>query len=83
MGFKVLCQNLTKVASNPTVKEQAEAVSTTFTKAFELFAKCHKGYNSNVVTDSDIKQTGNWLKYFRVTLKFFTNIHRTRHHCLP
>ena len=47
-----------QVASSPTVKQEAEAVSATFTKAFELFAKCHKGYNANVVTDATIKQTG-------------------------
>ena len=51
-------ENLTKVTRNLTVKEKAEAVSVTFTKAFELLAKCHKEYNSNLVTDSDINQTG-------------------------
>ena len=57
-SIKVVCQNLTKVTNNPTVKQQAEAVSSTFTTALELFAKCHKGYNCNAVTDSAIKQTG-------------------------
>ena len=57
-SIKVLCQNLISVASSPTLKREAEAVSETFSQAFELFAKCHKGYNANVVTDSAIKQTG-------------------------
>ena len=57
-SIKVLSQNLKQVASSPTVKQEAEAVSATFTKAFELFAKCHKGYNANVVTNATIKQTG-------------------------
>ena len=84
-SIKVLCQNLLKVASNPIVKGQAEGLSTTFTKAFELFAKCHKGYNSNVVTNSAIKQTGNLKKYLHVsdTPKPTINIHRTIHHYLP
>lgn len=84
-SIKVLCQNLLKVASNPIVKGKAEALSKTFTKAFELFAKCHKGYNSNVVTNSAIKQTGNLKKYLHVSdmSKPTINIHRTRHHHLP
>ena len=46
------------MASSPTLKQEAEGVSETFSQAFELFAKCHMGYNANVVTDTDIKQTG-------------------------
>ena len=57
----ILCQILTKVTSAPTVKQEAMAVSATFTKAFELFAKYHEGYNANSVTDSTMKQTGEQL----------------------
>jgi hypothetical protein len=60
-NIKVLCHNLIQVTSSPTLKQEAEAVSETFTKAFELFGKCHRGYNSNVVTNSAIKQTGEQL----------------------
>ena len=43
-SIKVLCQNLISVAISPTLKREAEAVSETFSQAFELLAKCHKGY---------------------------------------
>lgn len=69
-SIKVLCQKVMKVASNLIVKGQSEDVSTTFTKTFELFVKCHKRYNSNVVTNSAIKQTGNCFKYLSNTPKF-------------
>ena len=51
-SIKVLSQNLKQVASSPTVKQEAEAVSATFTKAFEQCAT-----RANVVTDATIKQT--------------------------
>lgn len=56
-SIKVLCQNMVTVAPNAELKAKAEVVSATFTRAFELFAKCHRGYNSNVVTNPVIEQT--------------------------
>ena len=60
-SIKTLCHNITKVAESSSLKVQAEHVNTTFIEAFEFLAKCHRRYNSNVVTETDIRQTG-WEK---------------------
>ena len=57
-NFRVLCQNITTVTTITTIKADSETVSSTFTRAFELFSKCHRGYNSNIVSDTDIQQIG-------------------------
>ena len=42
---------------DPIIKAESENVSATFSTLFELFLKRHTSYNSNVVSDKDIKQT--------------------------
>ena len=42
-SIRVLCQNLTKVTTDPIIKAESENVSATFSTLFELFLKCHTG----------------------------------------
>ena len=52
--------NITYVAeTNPSLKEDAEEVSTKFSTLFEHFGKCHHGFNSSsYMSDNDIDKLG-------------------------
>ena len=53
-----LCRNLLKVTHHPSLASHVQKVSDSFTTAFDLFSKCHKGYNSNAVDEKDIEVLG-------------------------
>ena len=51
---------------HPTVKTLADKATNTFALAFELFGKCHRGYNSSqCMTHEDIDELGknNFYKF--------------------
>ena len=60
-----LCDSIKKVAADyPCAQSQANSIANKFAQAFELFGKCHRGYNSShCLSNEDIDQLGK-LKQF-------------------
>ena len=56
----VILDGLEAVASDhcPSMLAEATEVATRFRTALALFGKCHRGYNSGVITDKAIDQLG-------------------------
>ena len=52
---------------HPTVKTLADKATNTFALAFELFGKCHRGYNSSHMTHEDIDELGK-NKFYKFVL---------------
>ena len=83
--FTRLCSNISKVTTNESVLPHAQEVSSKFITAFDLFSKCHRGYNSNVVDDKAIEDLGTYIKYTGVLFypKLWCCFHRKGHCQVP
>ena len=57
-----LCTNVCKVNSHPSLTSETQAASEKFTTVFRYLSQCHKGYNSNMVTEADIDAPGKLAK---------------------
>ena len=61
---------------HPTVKTLADKATNTFALAFELFGKCHRGYNSSqCMTHEDIDELGKifFINVFELIHAFIIN----------